>query len=151
MNHESYIEIEETVGNYTVRVRGKSPKEVAKQIVDTANALGVSGTTRPGASSKAKSVTEFINSLHPKTDNDRTLCCAHYLQNYRNTESITTKDLKAAYREAKLPTSTNPSRAIDENVKRGYLAPTGKKKEGYNSFYVTSDGTEYVQAGLKAK
>lgn len=148
MAYEQYVEIEQTIGDYTIRVRGSTAKDVARQVIEAAKALGATGA-KLKAPSTAKSLTEFINLLHPKTDPDRVVCCAYFLQTQRNTEAITTRDLGEAYREAKLPKSSNLSDAVASSVSKGYLAPTGKKKEGYASYYVTSDGLGYVQSGLK--
>jgi hypothetical protein len=148
---ETYVEIEQTFGNYIIRVRGPNAKAVAKQMAEAAKALGTPGVAGRAIPSRAKSLTEFVNSLDPKSDLDRALCCACFLQTQRGNESITSKDLRAAYREAKLPKSPNFSQAIASNVNKGYLAPTGKKKDGYDSYYVTLPGIRYVNSGLKAK
>jgi len=147
LDNGAFIEIECKVGEYTIRVRGKDAEAIFAEIRNISEKLEVK--TRKATGTGGPSLTEFVNSTNPQSDLDRALCCALFLQVHRSLESITTKDVKDAYREAKLPKSTNMSEAIAKNIDKGFMAPTGKQKDGLKSYYVTTPGEKYVNSGFK--
>jgi hypothetical protein len=151
---EVSIEIEEEVGVYRLRVTGTEVQKIVKALESIEERLKpptITGTEKPKGATKGLSLPEFINRLSPKTDSDKALCCGYYIQKVRGTESFTTKSLRSTYIEAKLRKSPNMSEAVGKNVRKGFMSPTGQKKEGLSSYYVTRDGEAFVESGLQEK
>lgn len=142
------IEVEFQRGQYRVKVSGNVAQKVAEAVNATIHSLDLIADEGEDGGKEVKpkiSLPEFVAQVNPVTDVDRALTCAVYLQEHRKLDAITTKDLGDAYREAKLPKSPNLSDAVSKNISKGFMAETGKLKDGYKSYYVTTPGKKEVE------
>lgn len=96
------------------------------------------------SSGKSLSPAQFFKSCNPKTDNDRTLLGAYFLEKYRNAQSSTAADIREVIREAKVPPPRNPNDSINQNIRKGLLM-TGGDKDNKMAFVVTSDGEATIE------
>lgn len=64
---------------------------------------------------------EFLRDKSPKTDIERITCLAYYLTHYRDTPYFKTVDLSTLNTEAAQPKLSNPTVAVDNATKNGYL------------------------------
>lgn len=84
---------------------------------------------------------EFLRDKAPKTDIERIVCLAYYLTHYREVLHFKTVDLSTLNTEAAQPKLSNPTVAVDNATKNGYLvqAVRGSKQ-------ISSMGEIFVQA-----
>jgi len=84
---------------------------------------------------------EFMLNKEPQTDVERVACLAFYLTHYRDSAHFKTVDLSELNTEAAQPKFSNPSQAVINADKGGYLvsAPGGQKQ-------LSSLGEQYVLA-----
>lgn len=107
------------------------------------------GVTAPAAAAaKLMSPAQFFNSVNPKSDVDRVLVSAYYLEKYRQSQNATAAEIKELIREAKRPAPANASEAINQNIRKGFLM-SGGDREGKIAFVVTSDGESQAEAMAK--
>ena len=83
---------------------------------------------------------EFIRDKHPITDGDRVTCLAYYLTHYRDTPHFKTVDISALNTEAAQPKLSNPSVAVENATKGGYLVAGTKGNK-----QISSAGEKYVE------
>jgi hypothetical protein len=98
----------------------------------------------PAPSGRQLSPAQFFKLCNPRTDNDRTLLAAFFLEKYRNTQSSTAAEIREVIREAKVPPPRNPNDSINQNIRKGLLMTAGEK-ENKMAFVVTSDGEATVE------
>jgi len=149
MSDQPELEIEFQAGSYLVRVRGRNIDSVLEVAREARRALGHEAEQKGAVQVVEKDPAEFIKQESPKTDMDRVICACYYLTKHRKVRSITKKDLDGFFPEARMPMPTNMSDMINKNIDRGYLAPTGKLKKGLKSYYMTTEGEQFVETGLK--
>ena len=93
---------------------------------------------------KSLSPAQFFKLTNPRTNNDRTLLAAYFLEKYRNAQSSTASEIREVIREAKFPPPQNPNDSINQNIRKGLLMTAGDK-ENKVAFVVTSDGETAVE------
>lgn len=96
---------------------------------------------------KTMSVAQFFNQVSPKTDVDRGLAAAYYLEKLENCDKFTTAEIRDTIRQAKEKPPTNPSDVIARNIKKGFMMPAGDK-DGKPAYVLTNDGEEAIEATL---
>lgn len=83
---------------------------------------------------------EFIRDKHPVTDGDRVTCLAYYLTHYRESPHFKTADISSLNTEAAQPKLSNPSVAVDNATRDGYLVAGTKGNK-----QISSIGEKYVE------
>ncbi|HIH22318.1 TPA: hypothetical protein HA238_01180 [Candidatus Micrarchaeota archaeon] len=83
---------------------------------------------------------EFIRDKHPVTDGDRVTCLAYYLTHYRETPHFKTVDISGLNTEAAQPKLSNPSAAVENATRDGYLVAGTKGNK-----QISSAGEKYVE------
>ena len=83
---------------------------------------------------------EFIRDKHPVTDGERVTCLAYYLTHYRGTSQFKTVDISALNTEAAQPKLSNPSVAVENATRDGYLVAGTKGNK-----QISSAGEKYVE------
>ena len=144
------------VGDKEIEITGPSDY-VEKKIAEFVNQAPTpqSSTKTPDApvvpsgTSKAKSPGQFIKSTNPKTDADRVLVAAYFLEKYRNAQNATAAEIRDLIKEAKTPPPVNPSDAINKNIRKGFLMTAGDR-DNKMAFVVTTDGEAAVEEMLNA-
>ena len=90
---------------------------------------------------RAISSKDFLRDKSPKTDIERIVCLAYYLTHYRDTLHFKTVDLSTLNTEAAQPKLSNPTVAVDNATKNGYLVQASR-----GSKQISSMGETFVQA-----
>jgi hypothetical protein len=96
---------------------------------------------------KQKSIREFLNEKKPATANDRALCIAYYLETFKGYECFNAEDIKAGFREARIPLPKNPNDVINKNIAKGYMMDA-ENKGGKKAWVLTGTGMELVEKGF---
>ena len=109
--------------------------------------VAVAPTHAPQSKSKPQSPSQFFKSINPKTDNDRVLTAAYFLEKFRNVQSATSTEIRELIKDAKRPPPNNTSEAINQNIRKGFLM-TGGDREGRTAYVLTSDGETLVEEML---
>lgn len=115
-------------------------KQRPKQTTETAPSKAIT----PAAPARILSPAQFFKHYNPKTDNNRTLLAAYFLEKYRNAQSSTAAEIREVIREAKVPPPRNPSDSINQNIRKGLLMTAGDK-DNKMAFVVTSDGETAIE------
>lgn len=87
------------------------------------------------------SVKQFMHEKAPQTDVERVACLAYYLNRYRSTPHVKTKDITALNTESAHRPFSNTALAVDNATKTGYLVPSIK-----GSKQVSAYGERFVEA-----
>ena len=103
-----------------------------------------SSVATPVAGAKPKSPAQFFKAVKPKTDTDRVLVSAYYLEKYRQAQNATAAEIRDLISEAKWQPPSNTSDAINKNIRKGFLMTAGDR-ENKMAFVVTSDGEALVE------
>lgn len=94
---------------------------------------------------KAMSPGQFFKTCNPKTDADRVLVGAYFLEKFGNAQNATVGEIKALISGAKRPPPSNTNDAASQNIRKGFLMTAGDR-ENKMTFVVTSDGEAAVEA-----
>jgi len=105
--------------------------------------------TKPEKVKKELSLREFLLSKNPKSEMERTLAVAYYLENYEDFTSFNVKDLENGFRRAKEKIPGNINYEVIRNSQKGYLEEAGEKKDNRKAWYLTNSGEEYVDSDFK--
>ncbi len=92
--------------------------------------------------SESKSLTpkEFLLEKQPNSDVERVACLAYYLTHYRDTPHFKTIDISVLNTEAAQRKLSNPTVAVDNATKQGYIVPATKGKK-----QLSASGEKFVQ------
>jgi len=99
--------------------------------------------------SKKQSIREFLLSKNPKTDANKILVIAYYLEKQEEMAVFNVKDLMDCFRNAKEKLPTNMNARINDNIKYGYIMPSKDKKDNNNAWTLTNTGERFVENGFK--
>lgn len=100
---------------------------------------------------KKPSVKEFMLTKKPRGDVQKTLVVGCYLERYEGLDSFNRKDLERGFRAARETVPTNIGTDVNENIRKGYFAEAGEKKDKLKAWYLTKSGEECVDGGLAKK
>jgi len=92
---------------------------------------------------KGMSAAQFFKKISTKTDVNRVLAAGYFLEKFKDQDSFTASEISDTVRGAKIPPPRNTNDAINKNIKKGYMMPSGDK-EGKMTFVLTSDGEETI-------
>lgn len=87
------------------------------------------------------SAKEFLRQKEPKTDVERVACLGFYLTYYAEKQHFKTGDINQLNTDAAQPRFSNPSVAVENSTKQGYLVPGVKGAK-----QLSASGEQYVQA-----
>ena len=105
------------------------------------NRVPVNVSREPQFSSKEKTPKEFLLEKRPGTNVERVACLAYYLAHYRDIPQFNTIDINKLNTEAAQTKLSNPSQAVSDAVKTGYLAAAAKGMK-----QLSMHGEQYVEA-----
>ena len=91
--------------------------------------------------SKKPTPKEFLLRKRPNTNVERIACLAYYLTHYRDTPHFKNTDINILNTEAAQTKLSNPSHAVRDAVRSGYLAAATKDTK-----QLSAQGEEYVEA-----
>lgn len=89
---------------------------------------------------RAMSPKEFLLEKQPRTDVERVACLAYYLTHYRDVPHFKTVDISKLNTEAAQRKFSNPSIAVDNAAKLGYLVTSTKGRK-----QLSATGEMFVQ------
>jgi hypothetical protein len=98
----------------------------------------------PLETTKPLSVREFLNSVNPTTDLERTLFIGHYIEKYELHGSFNVDDLRNGYSRAKEPLPANLNDAVNKNIQKGLLMAATERKGGTKAWVLTNSGERVV-------
>jgi hypothetical protein len=98
---------------------------------------------------KEMSVAQFFRKISAKTDVDRVLAAGYFLEKIKDQDSYTASEISSVVRSAKIAPPRNANDAINKNIKKGYMMPSGDK-EGKMAFVLTTDGEDAITGLFKA-
>ncbi len=101
-----------------------------------------------GVQTKSLSLREFLLDRKPSNDVERTLAIGYFLEKYEGVASFNIEDILSAYVRAKEKKPININDKIGMNAKKGHIDEDRAKKDGKKSWYVTSSGERFVEAGF---
>lgn len=104
------------------------------------SSAGLSKSEVSFSENRSISPKEFLRDKSPKTDIERIVCLAYYLTHYRDTNYFKTIDLSTLNTEAAQPKLSNPTVAVDNATKGGYLVQAIK-----GSKQISAMGEIFVQ------
>ena len=104
---------------------------------------------KPEAIRKEVSVKEFILSKKPKTDIQKTITIAYYLEKYRGLPSLNVKELENEFRDAREKVPKNINLCVIKNIEKGHMMETKEKKNNLKAWILTNSGEEYVESDFK--
>jgi predicted metal-dependent hydrolase len=105
---------------------------------------GIPQASPPQPTLKAKSPAEFFKKSNPKTDVDRTLAAAYFLEKFRNVQDASAAEIRDVIKEAKRPPPTNINDSVNGNIRKGLMMTAGER-ENKIVFVLTSDGEAAVE------
>lgn len=98
----------------------------------------------PADSEKRMSPAQFFRKMGARTDRDKTLAAAYYLEHSRDQENFTAAEVKGLIQEARNNPPKNVSDCINGNIQKGLIMGAGER-DNRKAFVLTSDGDDYVQ------
>ena len=101
--------------------------------------------TKPKDIKKKLSIREFILSKNPKSEMQKTLAIACYLEKYENFASFNVKDLENGFRRAKEKIPRNINYEVIRNIQKGYMMEAKEKKDKKKAWYLTNSGEKHVE------
>lgn len=93
---------------------------------------------------KPMSIREFLNSVGPSNDLEKTLAIGLYLEKFEKVESFNIADLREAFSRAKEPRPANLNDAVNKNIQKGLLMEANERKGGTKAWIVTNSGENFV-------
>ncbi|MCK4353921.1 MAG: hypothetical protein KAW83_01590 [Dehalococcoidia bacterium] len=100
---------------------------------------------KPEAIEKQISIKEFILSKKPKSDIQKTLAIAYYLERHKGLLSFNVKDLRGGFRNAREKVPENINVCVIKNIENGHMMETEEKKDKLKAWVLTNTGEEYVE------
>ena len=112
-------------------------------------ALSVASTTqRHVVKEKKISAKEFLMTKSLKSEIQKTLALAYYLEHVLGMESFNIDDLITAFQAAKEKRPKNTHDAVGKNVAQGLLMEAAEKKDFKKAYVLTSTGEKQVEGKI---
>lgn len=86
----------------------------------------------------------FVEQVDPSTHVERVVTIGYYFEIQQGRENFTVEDIEEGYRTCKIQKPANPSDALANAEKRGWLMRDGKD-EHYQLWMLTREGEQYVE------
>ncbi len=126
-----------------------SLEERVKKLEDSV--FAVSAVKDITAKTKKSSVKEFLLTKNIKSDTQKVVALAYFLEYTDGMESFNVNDLETAFRSAKEKVPTNMNDAVNKNIARGFIMEAAQKKDAKKAWCLTSTGETYVETDLITK
>lgn len=99
-------------------------------------------------SRKKVSAKEFLLTKAFKSETEKGLVLAYYLEHVEGMPSFNVDDVVAIFRVAKEKRPINPSDVVAKNVARGFVMEAMEKKDKKKAWILTATGERYVENEL---
>ena len=103
----------------------------------------ISGGVADSVKERPESLTEFLNRKNLKSNTDKTICIAHFLEN-RAGEGVTSADVVGGFRESRNVVPSNVSDQLAKCAKKGFIQ-VGGERGGKKVWTLTNTGIEHVK------
>ena len=100
------------------------------------------------AKERKLSAKEFMLSKKLKSETQKVLALAYFLEREERVMSFNVSDLEAAFRSAREKLPKNMNDAVNKNIARGFLMGTSEKKDSKKAWQLTSTGERHVEHDL---
>jgi len=100
---------------------------------------------------KKISIKEFLLSVKPRNDVQKTLAIGYYLEKFENFLSFNIKDLEKGFKLAKEKIPNNINYKVYRNISQGYMMERDKKKDNLKAWTLTRSGEEFVESKFQKK
>lgn len=108
----------------------------------------LSGSTPTVARTKKSSPKEFLMGKQVKTDTNKVLALAYFLERHEGLTVFNTSDLETVFRLAKEKLPKNMNDTVNKNITRGLLMEAAERKDSKKAWSLTSSGERYVEKEL---
>jgi hypothetical protein len=109
----------------------------------------IGGSSREAVAKERKlSAKEFMLSKKLKSETQKVLALAYFLEREEGVTSFNVSDLEVAFRSAREKLPKNMNDAVNKNIARGFLMGTSEKKDSKKAWQLTSTGERYVEHDL---
>jgi hypothetical protein len=98
---------------------------------------------------KRLSAKEFLLTKSVKTDTQRVIAFAYYLERQEGLAYFNVADLEAVFRAAREQVPKNLNDGVNKNIARGFLMEAKEKKDAKKAWQLTSTGERFVENDLK--
>jgi len=93
---------------------------------------------------KQLSIKEFLLTVQPQDDTQRTLAVGYFIENYLGAAPFNAKDLGDGFRNAKETSPSNINDRVNKNIDRGYVMIVKEKKDGKKAWILTNTGEQFI-------
>jgi hypothetical protein len=100
------------------------------------------------AKERKLSAKEFMLSKRLKSETQKVLALAYFLEREEGITSFNVSDLESAFRSAREKLPKNMNDAVNKNIARGFLMGTNEKKDSKKAWQLTSTGERHVEHEL---
>jgi hypothetical protein len=109
----------------------------------------IGGRSREAVAKERKlSAKEFMLSKKLKSETQKVLALAYFLEREEGVTSFNVSDLEVAFRSAREKLPKNMNDAVNKNIARGFLMGTSEKKDSKKAWQLTSTGERHVEHDL---
>lgn len=109
--------------------------------------LSVSGVS-VSKSPKKVSAKEFLLTKELKSETQKVLALAYFLEHIEGMTSFNVPDLESAFRAAKEKVPMNMNDAVNKNIVKGFIMEAEAKKDSKKAWYLTSTGERHTETEL---
>ncbi len=100
------------------------------------------------AKDRRLSAKEFMLSKKLKSETQKVLALAYFLEREEDMTSFNVSDLEVAFRSAREKLPKNMNDAVNKNIARGFLMGASEKKDSKKAWHLTSTGERFVEHDL---
>lgn len=97
---------------------------------------------------KRLSAKEFLLTKELKSETQKVLALAYFLEHIEGMTSFNVPDLEGGFRVAKEKVPLNMNDAVNKNIVKGFIMEAEAKKDSKKAWYLTSTGERYVETEL---
>ena len=94
------------------------------------------------------SAKEFMMSKNLKSETQKVLALAYFLEHEQGLASFNVSDLESAFKSAREKLPGNLNDAVNKNIARGLIMGASGKKDSKKAWQLTSTGERYVEHDL---
>lgn len=122
--------------------------DLEKRVEKIERYLG-SGGAASAAKGKKLSAKEFLLTKTVKSEAQKVVALAFFLERMEGLVSFNVSDLENAFRSAREKVPKNMNDAVNKNIARGFLMEAKEKKDSKKAWHLTSTGEQYVENEMK--
>lgn len=98
---------------------------------------------------KKMSAKEFLMTKAVKSEVQKVLALAYYLERHENLTVFNVPDLESVFRSAREKLPKNMNDAVNKNIARGFMMEAAEKKDSKKAWNLTSSGERFVDNDMK--